>query len=213
MTPESRVLSSILYTIVVAAASATIVVVLSACACWLVIRTAVPGRSVLEFVSVVPLAVPSIVLGVGVLWAYVELPLPIYGTAAILVVAYMVRSIPFTMRSSHAGVLAISKELEESAFACGASGTEMFRRVFVPLMLPAMFAGWQYSFLQTARDLPVALLLQSEGNKMVSVWIWNLWEVGQVTNAAALSVVVAVLIGTLGWGFDVLSRRVGISRD
>jgi iron(III) transport system permease protein len=109
------------------------------------------------------------------------------------------------------GVLAISKELEESAFVAGASGLEMFRRVFVPLMLPAMFAGWQYSFLQTARELPVALLLQSEGNKMVSVWIWNLWEVGQVTNAAALSVVVAVLVAGLGWGFDALSRRVGIT--
>ena len=78
-------------------------------------------------------------------------------------------------------------------------------------MLPAMFAGWQYAFLQTARELPVALLLQSEGNRMVSVWIWNLWEVGQVTNAAALSIVVVVAIGGLGWTLEKMSRRVGIS--
>ena len=168
---------------------------LTAAACWLVIRTRVPGRSALEFVSVVPLAVPSIVLGVGVLWAYVGSPLPIYGTVGILLVAYMVRSLPFTMRSNFAGVLAISKELEESAFVAGAKHREMFQRIFIPLLLPALFTGWQYAFLQTARELPVALLLQSEGNQMISVRIWNLWEVGQVTNAAALSVVVAILLG------------------
>lgn len=208
--PDSQVLGSLLYTCGVAAVGATIVVIASAAACWLVVRSKVPGRSALEFVSVVPLAVPSIVLGVGVLWAYVGSPLPIYGTVGILLMAYMVRSLPFTMRSSYSGVLAISNELEESAFVAGARRTEMFRRIFVPLLLPAMFAGWQYSFLQTARELPVALLLQSEGNKMVSVWIWNLWEVGQVTNAAALSVVVAVLLGALGWVLEVVSRRVGI---
>jgi ABC-type spermidine/putrescine transport system permease subunit II len=78
------------------------------------------------------------------------------------------------MRSSYAGVLAISKELEESAFVAGASGLEMFRRVFVPLMLPAMFAGWQYSFLQTARELPVA----PHGHfcSQPPCWYWSRYE-------------------------------------
>ena len=69
-------------------------VALSAVACWFIVRTRVPGRSLLEFVSVIPLAVPSIVLGVGVLWAYVALPLPIYGTVGILLIAYMIRVDP-----------------------------------------------------------------------------------------------------------------------
>jgi iron(III) transport system permease protein len=209
--PGSRVFESLVSTGMVAAGSATVVVLLTAAACWLIVRTRVPGRSALEFVSAIPLAVPSIVLGVGVLWAYVGLPLPVYGTVAILIVAYMVRSLPFTMRSNFAGVLAISKELEESAFVAGARHREMFQRIFFPLLLPAIFTGWQYAFLQTARELPVALLLQSEGNQMISVRIWNLWEVGQVTNAAALSVVVAALVGGLGWILEGLSRRFGIT--
>ena len=208
---NSRILYSLLYTFAVAAAGALIVVLLSAVASWFIIRTRVPGRSLIELISVVPLAVPSIVLGVGVLWTYVGLPVPIYGTVGIILIAYFIRSVPFTMRSSYAGVLAISNELEESAFAAGANRREMFFRVFLPLMLPAMFAGWQYAFLHTAQELPVALLLQSEGNRMISVWIWNLWELGQLTNAAALSVVVVVLIGGLGWMLEVLSRRTGLA--
>lgn len=209
--PNAGVLGSLFYTFAVAAGVATLVVGLSALACWVVVRTHVPGRSLLEFVSVVPLAVPGLVLGVGVLWAYVGSPLPVYGTVLIIIIAYMIRSIPFTMRSSHSGVLAISKELEESAFVAGASRRETLQRVFVPLMLPALFAGWQFSFLQTARELPVALLLQSQGNKMASVVIWNLWEVGQVTSAAALSVIVAVLLGGFGWLLETMSRRLGIT--
>ncbi|WP_201840092.1 ABC transporter permease [Microvirga zambiensis] len=206
----SRVLDSLAATALVAGGSATILVFATAAACWLVIRTRVPGRSALEFVSVIPLAIPSIVLGAGVLWAYVGLPVPIYGTAAILVLAYMARSLPFTMRSNFSGVLSISKELEESAFVAGANHRELFQRVLIPLLLPALLTGWQYAFLQTARELPIALLLQSEGNQMISVRIWNLWEVGQVTNAAALSVVVAILLGILGFVLEGLSRRYGI---
>lgn len=211
VSPEARVLESLWSTGLVAAGGATVLVFLTAAACWLIIRTRVPGRTALEFVAVMPLAVPGIVLGVGVLWAYVGSPLPIYGTVGILLVAYMARSLPFTMRSNFSGVLAISKELEESAFVAGARPREMFLRILLPLLLPAMFTGWQYAFLQTARELPVALLLQSEGNQMISVRIWNLWEVGQVTNAAALSVVVAVLLGGLGWMLEGLSRRFGIT--
>jgi iron(III) transport system permease protein len=208
---NSQILGSFAFTFAVAAASATSVVLLSAIACWAIVRTRVPGRSALEFISVVPLVIPSIVLGIGVLWAYIALPVPIYGTVGILLIAFMIRALPFVMRSSYAGALSISAELEESAVVAGARKSEMFVRVFLPLMLPAMFAGWQYAFLQTARELPVALLLQSSGHKMISVWIWNLWELGQVTNAAALSVIVAVLIGAAGWGLEALSRRIGVT--
>ncbi len=138
-------------------------VLLTAAACWVIVRSRVPGRATLDFVSVVPLAVPGIVLGVGVLWAYVGSPLPIYGTVAILVVAYLVRSIPYTMRFNHAGILGISGELEESALVAGATYRVMLQRVLVPLLLPALFTGWVYAFLMTARELPVALLLQSGG--------------------------------------------------
>jgi iron(III) transport system permease protein len=67
-----------------------------------------------------------------------------------------------------------------------------------------------YVFLLTARELPVALLLQSGGNQMVSVSIWNLWEIGQVTAAAALSVIVSIVLTALGWILQIVSERFGV---
>jgi iron(III) transport system permease protein len=209
--PGSRVVPTMVTTGVVAIVVATVVVLLTAAACWVIVRSRVPGRASLDFVSVIPLAVPGIVLGVGVLWAYVGSPLPIYGTAAILIVAYLVRAIPYTMRFNHAGILGISGELEESALVAGATYRIMLQRVLVPLLLPALFTGWVYAFLMTARELPVALLLQSADNRMVSVTIWNLWEIGQVTRAAALSVLVALVLTALGWMLQYVSDRFGVA--
>lgn len=209
--PGSDVISTLFNTAVVAVACATFVVLLTASASWVIVRTGVPGRAVLDFISVIPLAVPGIVLGVGVLWAYVGSPLPVYGSVTILVVAYLVRSIPYTMRFNHAGILGISGELEESALVAGATHRVMLQRILVPLLLPALFTGWVYAFLMTARELPVALLLQSSGNQMVSVSIWNLWEIGQVTKAAALSVMVALVLTGLGWILQHVSDRFGVA--
>jgi len=208
--PDSQVVSTMVTTALVAIACATFVVLLTAVASWVIVRSRVPGRAALDFVSVIPLAIPGIVLGVGVLWAYVGSPLPVYGTVSILVIAYLVRSIPYTMRFNHAGILGISGELEESALVAGATHRVMLQRVLVPLLLPALFTGWVYAFLMTARELPVALLLQSSGNRMVSVTIWNLWEIGQVTKAAALSVLVALVLTALGWLLQFVSDRFGV---
>jgi iron(III) transport system permease protein len=207
----SPAISTMLDTAIVAIICATFVVLVTAAASWVIVRTDVPGRAALDFISVVPLAVPGVVLGVGVLWAYVGSPLPVYGSVAILVVAYLVRSLPYTMRFNHAGILGISRELEESALVAGATHRVMLQRVLVPLLLPALFAGWVYAFLMTARELPVALLLQSGDSQMVSVTIWNLWEIGQVTQAAALSVMVAVVLTGLGWILQFVSDRFGVA--
>lgn len=208
--PGSQVFGTLGNTAVVAVVVATLVVALTGTAAWLIVRTRVAGRAILDFLTVIPLAIPGIVLGVGVLWSYVGSPLPIYGTMGIVIVAYLVRSLPYAMRFNHAGVLGISAELEESAFASGATHGRMFVRVLLPLMLPALFTAWVYVFLLTARELPVALLLQSSGNQMVSVSIWNLWEIGQVTSAAALSVIVSIVLTGLGWLLQTISERFGV---
>jgi iron(III) transport system permease protein len=208
--PGSQIAGTLGNTGLVAILVATTVVLLTAVASWLIVRTRVAGRAILDFLTVIPLAIPGIVLGVGALWAYVGVPLPIYGTVGILIVAYLVRALPFAMRFNHAGVLGISPELEESAFAAGADHRRMFVRVLFPLMLPALFTAWVYVFLLTARELPVALLLQSGGNQMVSVSIWNLWEIGQVTAAAALSVIVSIVLTALGWILQIVSERFGV---
>lgn len=208
---NSRVVDSLINTLIVATISATVVVIITALAAWVIVRSGVRGRRTLDVLGILPLAVPGIVLGVGVLRTYVGIALPIYGTLAILVIAYMGRFIPYAMRFNFAGMLGISKDLEDNAYVAGASYPQVMRRILVPLLLPAMFTGWVYAFLLTSRELPVALILQGSDSKLVSVAIWDLWQTGHVTNAAALSVGVALALTAMGWLLQNLSDRFGVN--
>ncbi len=198
-------------TAIVGTVTATVVVLLTALSAWVVVRSRIRGRIALDILAIVPLAIPGIVLAVGMLQAYVGSSLPVYGTLLIIILAYVTRFVPYTMRFTHAGLLSISKELEESASVAGAGLGGIMGRILFPLMLPALFTGWVYAFLLSARELPVAILLQSSGNQLMSAVIWALWENGQITVAAAISVVFALVLTVLGWILHRTSEKYGVS--
>ena len=204
------VTQGVINSLVVGVVAATLVVVLTGLAAWVVSRSQVRGRMILDVLSIVPLAIPGIVLAVGMLRGYVGSPLPVYGTMAIIIMAYVIRFVPYTMRFTHAGLLSVSRELEESASVAGAGLGGVMRRVLLPLMLPALFTGWVYAFLLSARELPVAILLQSSGNQLLSAVIWALWENGQITVAAAISVAFAIALTVLGVTLHVGSEKYGV---
>lgn len=196
---------------IVGVVTATVVVLITALSAWVVVRTRIRGRIALDILSIIPLALPGIVLAVGMLQAYVGSSLPVYGTLAIIILAYVTRFVPYTMRFTYAGLLSISQELEESASVAGAGLVSVMRRILLPLMLPALFTGWIYAFLLSARELPVAILLQSSGNQVMSAVIWALWENGQITVAAAVSVVFAAVLTVVGWILHVTSEKYGVA--
>lgn len=146
-------------------------------------------RWVLDQLATLPLVFPGLVMGVAILKMYLTLPIPVYGTLWIIVLAFMVRYLPYGMRFGHAGLLSIHRELEESSAACGGNWGQTLRKIFVSLMLPTLFASWIYVFLITIRELSVALLLYSPGSQVVSVVIWELWENGRIGEVAAFSLV------------------------
>jgi len=179
-------------------------------ASWLVVRTKIRGRWALDQLAMVPLVFPGIVMGVAVMKMYLAIPLPIYGTIWILVFAFMTRYLPYCMRFNYAGLLGIHRELEESAEVCGATWGRAARNIVVPLVLPALFAGWIYIFLITIRELSVALLLYSPGSQVISVTIWELWENGHVGELAAFSLVITAGTVLLAVIFQRLAGRYGI---
>lgn len=171
--------------------AATAVAVLSAVAAWLVVRTKVPGRQVVDQLAFLPLVVPGIVLGLAVSFVYLRNPLPfqVYGTMLILLFAYVTRFLPYGMRYGVSAIQQISGELEESAYASGASWWQTFRRVLVPLIIPGLLAGWLYTFIISVRELSSSIILYTPGNEVLSILTWNLYEDGQLTTVAALGVV------------------------
>jgi iron(III) transport system permease protein len=190
--------------------SATAVMFFMAIASWLVVRTKLHGRWLVDNLAFSPLAIPGLVMGVALLFVYLRFPLPIYGTLWILFIAYCTRYMPYGMRYSSSSMIQISGELEESAQTSGASWWQTFRRVNLPLLMPGLIAGWIYIVLVSFRELSSSILLYSPGNEVLSILIWERWENGQFTQLAALGMVMVatlLLLVVIAWR---LGARIGV---
>lgn len=206
---DPHIASAAVNSVIVGIASATGAMFLTMLTAWLVVRGRSRGRWILDQLTTVPLMIPGIVLGIAILRTYLTLPIPLYGTVWVLVVAYITASLPFSMRFCYSGVLTIARELEESAQVSGASWWTTMRKVVLPLMMPAMFAGWIAIFMVTFRELTVSLLLVTPSSQVIPVTIWDLWENGSVTELSAFTVVLSFGLIALGLVLRRLSQRYG----
>jgi iron(III) transport system permease protein len=191
-------------------ASATLVMLFMAVAAWLVVRTTLPGRWLVDNLSFLPLVIPGLVMGVALLFVYLRFPVPIYGTIWILLLAYLTRYMPYGMRYASSSMFQISAELEESAQTSGASWAQSFRRVVLPLLVPGLIAGWIYIFTVSVRELSSSILLYSPGNEVLAIRIWEQYQNGQFTQLAALGVVMVVALVALVAVAYKLGAKVGV---
>lgn len=202
--------AAITNSVVTAVAAATFAVLVTTAVAWLLARTKLPGRSALDHLVSTPLALPGIVLGLAILKMYLVVPIPVYGTVWLLIIAHVTRSLPFAMRYAYAGLIQIHKELEESAQLSGAPGLVVFRRILFPLLLPALFGGWVWVFLTTIRELPMTLMLVGPNSQMLASIIFDLWSGGQLLDMAAFSVIVTACFVILAYVLWRVSERWGI---
>lgn len=196
--------------LIIGVVAASLIVLITAICAWLVIRSRIRGVRVLDYMATMPLIFPGIVLGLGVLTTYLKLPIPIYGTIWIIVVAYMARYIPYGMRFASAGMVQISPDLEESAAMSGAGWLRSFRKVVLPLAAGSLSGAWIYIFLLSMKELSVALLVYSPGTTVNGVEIFVLYENGQVVQLAAFSVALTVVLAIVALVFRRISRRYGV---
>jgi iron(III) transport system permease protein len=168
--------------------TATIVMLVTSVICWIVVKTKMPGRWLLDNVASLPLVFPGIVLGLSIMIFYLNIDIGIYGTIWIMFIAYITRFMPYGLRYNTTSMLQIHRELEESAAMCGASWTTTFRRIVLPLLKPGLVAGWIYVMIVSIRELSTSILLYSPDTRVVSIVIWELWENGQYVELSALGV-------------------------
>src|SRR6266568_5821607 len=207
---DSSVIRSVTNSLTVSISSATAAVAITFFAAWLIVRATMKARWVLDQMAMLPLVFPGIVMGIAILKMYLILPVPVYGTIWILVLAFIARYLPYGVRFSHSALLSLHKELEEGALASGASWLQMVRHVVVPLILPALLAGWIYIFLITFKELSIALLLYSPGSQVVAVTIWELWDNGHVGELAAFSLIITIGTVFVGSIFLNIAQRYGL---
>jgi iron(III) transport system permease protein len=191
-------------------AAATLVMLVMAVASWLVVRTKLPGRWMVDNLAFLPLVVPGLVMGVALLFVYLRFPIPIYGTIWILLLAYFTRYMPYGMRYSSSSMYQISNELEECAQTSGASWFQSFRRILLPLLMPGLIAGWIYILTVSVRELSSSILLYTPGNEVLAIRIWEQYQNGQFTELAALGVVmVAILVALVAIAYK-LGAKIGV---
>lgn len=196
--------------IVLALATATGVMLLTAIVGWLVLKTRIPGRWLLDNMATMPMVMPGLVIGLAIMIAYLELGGGIYGTIWILLIAYMTRFMPYGMRFNSASLLQLHKELEESAALSGADWLTSFRRVVLPLLKPGLIAGWIYIVIVSIRELSSSVLLYSPDSIVVSVVLWELWQNGQYVQLSALGVMLMLVLFVFVLVAQMIGRRFGV---
>jgi iron(III) transport system permease protein len=177
--------------LILGAATATCVCALGLGIAWMVIRARGPGvlRGYLDQVSMFPLAIPSMVLALGLLWVYVDLKVvPIYGTIWILLLAYVTHYLPFGVRAGSGALRQLHTELEDAARVTGASWVRMIRWITMPLTRPTLVATWTLLFILSMQEVGSSILLYTSRTIVLSVAVFDLWEAGNVNALAALAV-------------------------
>src|SRR5262249_47412749 len=185
---------AIVNSLLLAAAAATVTVGLGTLIGWLHLRSPLPGRRWLDYVSLVPLGLPGIVVAVALLQFWLRVPVPLYGTLAILGLAYSGRFIPLAVRAASAAFRQVDPSLEETARITGAGWGRTLRSITVPLTRPGLFAGWLLVFVPALQELSASVLLFSSGSITLAVAVYNLYETGALEPVAALAVVSMVII-------------------
>jgi iron(III) transport system permease protein len=208
------VLTALKNSLILGLGAATTVMLVTAVASWIVVRTRIPGRWVVDNLAFLPLVIPGLVLGVALLFVYLrvnrDFGLPIYGTLWILFIAYFTRYMPYGMRYSSTSMFQIGRELEESAQTSGASWFQSFRRVVLPLLAPGLVAGWIYIVIVSVRELSSSILLYTPGRQVLSIVIWEQYQNGQFTQLAALGMMMVgglVLLVTIAYK---LGAKIGV---
>jgi iron(III) transport system permease protein len=170
-----------------AVVGATVTILLCALISFLSLRTKLPGRTTLDYLSMLPLGFPGVVLAYGLLQVWINPPLVLYGTIWILFIAYLTRYLPIGVRATSATLVQIHQELEESSLSCGANWFETFRRITLPLLKPGIIAGWILLFIAFSRELSASILLYSPGTEVLSVVLYDLQQNGQFREISALA--------------------------
>jgi iron(III) transport system permease protein len=190
--------------------TATIVMLVTSVICWIVVKTSIRGRWLLDAVASLPIVFPGLVLGLAIMVFYLNVDVGVYGTIWIMLIAYVTRFMPYGLRYTTTSMVQIHKELEESAAMSGASWGTTFRRIILPLLKPGLLAGWIYVMIVSIRELSTSILLYSPDTQVISIVIWELWENGQYVELSALGVLFITALFVLVLVAQWLGKKYGV---
>jgi iron(III) transport system permease protein len=200
---SQRLREVIINTILVSALATLTMMFLALCVSWVVHRTQIRGKWLLDLLAFLPRAIPSLAVAVALMIVFLSFKNPIYNSLWILIAGYTIAYLPVATRFTHAAVVQVHKELEEAAEVSGAGFWQSLTSILVPLVRPSLLNGGLVVFVLTMKVMSIAALLSGTNNMVLSVYIWSLWENGTTGEASAVAVLMVVFVGVLTY----LGRR------
>ncbi len=202
----STALPYITNTLLYAGLAALIDVIVATAIAYVVWRTDLPGRKVLDYLGTAAVAVPGVVLGIGYLRTFHDLNVPIVGKPlaswwVIIVIALMIRRLPYALRACTAALQQVSVSLEEAAQNLGAGRFGTVRRIVVPLMAGGIAAGFVTSFATAAVELSATIMLvsaESDAPLSYGIYVYMQTAAGRGPGAA-LGVLAVIIVGIATW--------------
>jgi iron(III) transport system permease protein len=173
-------------TVILGTATATIGTAIALVVAYVTARQAVPGHRALGFLATAPIAIPGIVLGVGLFLSYTRPPFVLYGTLWILLIAFVTIALPSAYQQLRAAIRTIHPELEDASRILGATRLRSLWQITAPLLRTGVIATWCFVFVGVMRELSAAIILFTSETKVISVLIYDLNESGDL---GAISVI------------------------
>ncbi|WP_080418120.1 ABC transporter permease [Burkholderia ubonensis] len=208
---QGAALRALRNSVMLAGAAALALALLALPVAWWQVRR--PGRllACLGAAIEIPYAVPGVVLAIACILLFARpvpvIGVPLYGSLAIILVAYLARFMVVAFKPVHASLNQLDPSLEEAAQLAGAPLGRRLREILLPLVAPSAFAGALLVFLSAVNELTVSALLWSAGNETLGILIFNLNESGDNVLAAAVSVLIVAMVAALMAVLSMLARR------
>ncbi len=180
-------------TLLLGIGSATVVTFIALVVGYLAHRQLVPGHRLLPVLAMAPIAIPGIVMGVGLFLVYTRPPFLLYGTLGILLVAFITLEMPAGFQQVQAAMRGLHVELEEASRIFGATRLQALRQITAPLLRTTIIATWSIVFIGVIRELSATILLTTSNTKVISVVIYDLNESGELGALSVLGLFLLVV--------------------
>lgn len=180
---------------------------------FLIVRKKFLGRGFINFSSLLSIAVPGTVIGIGYILTFNTPPIQITGTALILIAAFVVRSLPIGIRAGVSSLQQIDPSIEEAAADLGSNSTRVFTTVTLPLIKNAFFGGLIYAFIRSMTSISAVIFLVSANYSLLTILILDQVEDTRFGVASAFSTILIIIVYAAILLIRVLLRKLGTANN
>jgi iron(III) transport system permease protein len=205
-------LRSLWNTLAIGLGAGVIGVLFYALIAYMIVKTRQAGRWLLDFLSWLPWSIPGILLGVALLWTFLQtrIFLPIYGTIYLLMIAMVIKSMPFGTQMIKSVLIQLGSDLEEASKVCGGTWLHTFHRVILPLAMPALITVGLVGFISAARDISTVVLLGSGKSRTLSLLMLDFAAGAEFEKATVVAVIIVGLVVGAALTARALGGQVGV---